>query len=74
MGMSSWHALGRCRVTQVILGFRKSLALRSGRVNRPQKSLLAQKLLLTPVARMVLALELAQVFRDFTDLVKSRHT
>ena len=74
MGTSSWYALGRCRVAQDISGFRRSLALRSERVNLPQKSLLAQKLLLAPVDRMVLALELAQLFLDFMDLAKSRHT
>jgi len=74
MGMSHWHALGRCRDAQDVLGFRRSLALRSERVNLPPKLLLAQKLLIAPVDRMVLALELAKIFLDFTDLAKSRHT
>lgn len=73
MGMSCWHTLGR-RVAQGIVGFRKSLALRSERVALPQKSLFAQKLLLAPVTRMVLVLEVAQVFLDFLYLAKSRHT
>lgn len=74
MGMSCWHGLGHCRVAQGILGFRKSLALRSEWVALPQKSLFAQKLLLASVTRMVLVLEVAQVFLDFLYLAKSRHT